>query len=272
MRFPSGAGADTSRILRVVTLTLIGILMATCGTVPPSTVDQLDGNSWEMTSVREDDVLRSPHPTTIAVLTVSGGQVHGYTGCNHFRARVTASGDSMRIDEIALTGSACDPSHVDQGDAFVRALRSVSRYVVSDEQLVLADSAGTPQLEFRPADPLPLTGITWRLEWYGEGTAPLDGADISLVVRDDVTLIGVSGCNQYAADYTVDSSRIAIDNLVRTEMACSEPDGVMDQEADYLAVLHRAASYSTDLTDLELLDSDGIPIAEFVFGGRHRTG
>ncbi len=53
-------------------------------------------------------------------------------------------------------------------------------------------------------------------------------------------------------------------------MACSEPDGVMDQEAEYLAVLQRAASYSTDLTDLELFDSNGVPIAEFVFGGRHR--
>jgi hypothetical protein len=44
----------------------------------------------------------------------------------------------------------------------------------------------------------------------------------------------------------------------------------MTQEADYLSALLSAAGFSTSLTGLELLDSEGNAVAEYRFSGAIR--
>jgi heat shock protein HslJ len=46
-------------------------------------------------------------------------------------------------------------------------------------------------------------------------------------------------------------------------MACDQPEGVMDQEAQYLAALQSAATYSIEGNRLELRTADDAMAADF---------
>ncbi|MDH3260493.1 MAG: META domain-containing protein [Acidimicrobiia bacterium] len=153
----------------------------------------------------------------------------------------------------------------------IQALQTSKRFNLSNDRLELTDAGGTVQLHFRPATLLPLAGITWRLASYSAGTSPVDGTEISLAFRTDRTLTGIAGCNDYSADYEVNADQLILGPITHTEKACLEPDGVMNQETDYLNTIRQTASFTTTLTGLELLDSRGIPIAEYQFGGRIRN-
>ena len=50
---------------------------------------------------------------------------------------------------------------------------------------------------------------------------------------------------------------IEIEPPAGTKKACGEPDGVMEQEAAYLAALPTAVSYRLAGSVLELIDADG---------------
>ena len=58
-------------------------------------------------------------------------------------------------------------------------------------------------------------------------------------------MAGSAGCNQYNAGYTLgpDAGAISISPAASTRMFCSEPAGVMEQEAEFLAALQSAARY-----------------------------
>ncbi len=93
---------------------------------------------------------------------------------------------------------------------------------------------------------------------------------ISLAFHADGTLVGLTGCNEYFADYRVTGSELAIDDLANTERACLDPAGVMVQESDYLRVFRQAGAFDTSLTGLQLLTADGDLLAEYRYGGRIR--
>jgi heat shock protein HslJ len=61
---------------------------------------------------------------------------------------------------------------------------------------------------------------------------------------------GSGGCNDYGASYTGDGSSLAVTEVIRTEMACLEPAGIMEQEQryfDYLADVASAQIYGDQL-------------------------
>lgn len=255
----------------VVVLSLSVVLGVACGQGETATRDPLAGTKWEITSVWDGGVTTPTHPNTIATLVFVDGSAGGSTGCNRFSSAYSVDGDAITFREPVVTGSACDPEHAGQGDAVIQALQAAKRFAMSDQQLELADAGGTVQLQLRPAGVLPLEGITWWLVWYGNGTSPFDGTDISLTFRTEGTLTGIAGCNDYSADYRIRDDQLSIEAVTHTEKACLEPDGVMNQEADYLEAIRQSASFTTTLTGLELLDADGNPIAEYRFGGRIRN-
>ena len=73
-----------------------------------------------------------------------------------------------------------------------------------------------------------LDGTSWKLLSYGE-RIPLEGRAITA----DFTaseISGSSGCNHYFGRYQVKGNRISIKSLAWTEMACLDPEGIMEQE------------------------------------------
>jgi len=246
------------------------VATAACGEGADATGNPLEGSKWEMTWVRDGDALVSANPTTIATAVFADGQAFGSTGCNGYGFSYAIDGNSITFKDRVLSGSACNPDYVEQGDAFIQAMQAAQRFVLSGDDLELTDAAGDAQVVFRPATELPLTWVDWQLVWYGGGTSPLAGTQISLAFRDDGTLIGIAGCNSYSAPYQTDGSSLVIGDVTQTAIGCLEPDGIMTQENDYLSALQQAVTFMTSLTSLELLDDEGNPVAEYGFGGRLR--
>ena len=70
-------------------------------------------------------------------------------------------------------------------------------------------------------------------------------------------------CNQYGGGpdtgkySATDKGRLEILMLAVTVQLCSEPEGLMEQEARYIAALQGAAAYRMTQDRLEIADADG---------------
>ncbi len=89
----------------------------------------------------------------------------------------------------------------------------------------------------------------WVLQSYGEfGNLEDVLTDTEITaefVSSEGTVEGSAGCNSYSGSYEVKNSQLSIPGpIAATEMYCMEPEGVMDQERQYLEILQAAESYS----------------------------
>ncbi len=95
----------------------------------------------------------------------------------------------------------------------------------------------------------------WLLESLN-GTEVLAGSQITADFNDP-EVVGSAGCNRYFADYTRTATEINIGPAGVTRMACQEPQGVMEQEAAYLALLEQGATYQIADSKLEIANEAG---------------
>ena len=65
-------------------------------------------------------------------------------------------------------------------------------------------------------------------------------------------MTGSAGCNNYFGPYQVSGNNITISPPGATTLACAEPEGVMEQEAQFLNALPSAATFVLDGNSLEL--------------------
>ncbi len=110
-----------------------------------------------------------------------------------------------------------------------------------------------------------LEGETWVADQLDTGSGlshPLPGTVLTAVF-DDGSLNGTAGCNTYFTSYVLDGGSIGVGPIGSTRAFCSDPDGVMDQESAYLALLERANRYERDDDHLTLLDGDTVLISYF---------
>ena len=96
-------------------------------------------------------------------------------------------------------------------------------------------------------EPAGLEDKTWVLESYGEEgslQAVLTGTEITALFDSaEGRVRGSAGCNSYFGDYQVSKNKLSIPMMAHTEMYCLEPEGVMEQETQYLKILQTAESY-----------------------------
>ncbi len=97
----------------------------------------------------------------------------------------------------------------------------------------------------------------WVLQSYGEfGNLEDVLTDTEITaefVSSEGTVEGSAGCNSYSGSYAVEDSQLSIPGpIAATEMYCMEPEGVMDQEQDYLEILQAAKSYSVEDGELQI--------------------
>jgi heat shock protein HslJ len=146
------------------------------------------------------------------------------------------------------------------------------------------------------ADPSSLEGVPWVLV----SGVDVDGweAVAPSLTFEDGQASGSSGCNQFSGSYTVDGSSLELamtamgcpppadeverasmdalqgtagwrlegEELSSTKMACPEPEGVMDQEAAYLAALPTAVGFRVSGGMLELLSAEGTAVVTYTRG------
>ena len=111
------------------------------------------------------------------------------------------------------------------------------------------------------AEPKSLTGNLWQVISYNNGkeavVSVILGIELTALFDEQGQLSGSAGCNNYTAAYEVEGGNITIGPAATTRMMCSDPEGIMDQETEYLAALEMAASYEFEDDRLILLDAEG---------------
>jgi heat shock protein HslJ len=104
-----------------------------------------------------------------------------------------------------------------------------------------------------PTDATPAVSLVdpaWRVTSIA-GQPVLSGTTITAEFSADERVAGSAGCNRYFGSAKATAGTIAMGPFGATLMACS-PDGVMTQEARYLAALQAAKSYAISGDELRL--------------------
>lgn len=121
-----------------------------------------------------------------------------------------------------------------------------------------------PQTPFSPQVSTNLAGRQWSLEMYRDGSGKwvdvLPDTTITLVLNDGQGK-GSAGCNNYFASYEISPDTLTFGMVAATEMWRQTPEGVMDQESAFLAMLNSVASYQSEGDKFMMLDAAGTTLA-----------
>ena len=115
----------------------------------------------------------------------------------------------------------------------------------------------------------PLAGTRWQVaslsdaEVGGVGLV-LPGTTLTMAFDSTGKVNGSSGCNTYSASYLVEGSQLAFTPPTGTNILCSTPDGIMEQEAAFLELLPEIGGYSIEGNSLYLKNATGTVVAELV--------
>jgi heat shock protein HslJ len=116
--------------------------------------------------------------------------------------------------------------------------------------------------EATPEEAPSLTGTEWVLVLINN-REPVQGAEVTLSF-DGTTAGGTAACNSYGGDYTTGpGGTISFGEIVQTLMLCTEPEGIMDLEEEYIDTLNQAESYRVINDRMEIQDQAGSVILEF---------
>jgi heat shock protein HslJ len=247
------------RIIIFLTICTGVIILAACSSPGSS----LTGKVWALTELKGAPLTAG---VGISAQFTSDGKVSGSAGCNRYTGTYTVSSNSITFSSMATTMMMCDESVMAQESAYLSALGEAKTYTVKGDQLTLAGSDKTSIAVYK-AESQDLSDTSWEATAYNNGKQAvigvLEGTTLTADFGKDGTLSGNSGCNTYSGGYKVNGDQITIGPLASTMMACSDPAGVMDQEAQYLAALQSAATYQIEGNVLQLRTKDDAMAAVF---------
>ncbi len=133
------------------------------------------------------------------------------------------------------------------------------------KQRAPATEAPAPSPEGPKAPPTPLDGTRWQLRSYrgsdGESRPPLEGSVPTARFRAGRIITGATGCNTFTAGYTYDAGDMTVSQPAASRMACPQPQ--MEQDAAYLAALHRVAHFTLSDDTLTLTDVRGVALLTY---------
>jgi heat shock protein HslJ len=100
----------------------------------------------------------------------------------------------------------------------------------------------------------PLKGTSWRLVTLG-GAGLVPGTQITATFEEGQ--VHGQACNSYGGSYKVSGDKLTLSDLYMTEMACLEPQGVMEQERQYLEMLGMAQTFKLSGGQLQVFSAGG---------------
>jgi heat shock protein HslJ len=100
-----------------------------------------------------------------------------------------------------------------------------------------------------------LEGTSWDL-FAVRKTTILEGTQFTLAFEGG-QVNGNAGCNRYFGSYEIVGNQISFSGIGMTEMACLDPEGLMEQEIYLLAFLGDIMRYDLDERQLFLFRADG---------------
>lgn len=232
------------------------LLLAACNATGQSG-GNLEGQLWEVQSyLNNQGEMVAPLPDTSLTSLFQEGTVNGSAGCNNYFGSYTLDGAKITFGPLGSTQMFCEPAEkMQQEGDFLAALQQVASFKVGAEKLELMDQAGKVVLVYQPAVSASLVGTNWLLVNYNNGQEAVVGVladtELTALFAEDGSLSGSAGCNNFTTSYKTDGNKIEIGLPASTMMMCAEPEGVMEQEAAYLAALAKAATYEIRQNQLE---------------------
>jgi heat shock protein HslJ len=243
----------------------VGIMfLAACTSSGAKQGGDLTGKVWALTELKGNPPVAG---TGISAEFTADGKVAGSAGCNRYSGTYTVSGSNITFStQMAMTMMMCEQAVMDQETAYMQALSEAKSFAVTGDQLTLSGGDGNPLAVYK-AQSQDLAGSNWEVSAYNNGkqavVGVLEGTTLTASFGTDGNLSGNSGCNTFSGAYKVTGDQITIGPLASTMMMCSEPEGVMDQEGQYLAALQSAAKYQIEGNVLQLRTSDDALAAMF---------
>ena len=153
---------------------------------------------------------------------------------------------------------ACPEAVANQANTFQSMLIAADEYEVRGTQLTLFEDSQVSATFIVASQQL--AGTQWQVIAYNNGreavTSLLLGTDIAVQFEEDGQVSGNAGCNDFFGPFETADGAITIGVLGSTMRACADPAGVMQQEAEFLAALESAATYTVEGNFLEMRDAD----------------
>jgi len=196
------------------------------------------------------------------------GEVNGTAGCNNYFGPYEVDGNSLTIGPLGSTMMMCiQDDTATQETAFLANLGNVASYDIVNNQLQLIDADGNTILVFNVEQSIPLVGTEWKVTAYNNGqeavVSVLADSEMTALFDENGLVSGSAGCNNYRASFETSAETITIGPAASTRKLCPAPEGIMDQEALYLAALEMAATYEIDGSRLDMYDVDGARVVQF---------
>jgi heat shock protein HslJ len=282
----SGRASDLSGARKRVRVSRRGVgvfagsalaLLAGGAALPAAAQSTLEGTPWLAvfiagTGGRLVPVLLGTDVTA----TFQGGRVSGSAGCNTYTAGYTLNdptAGSLRISPAAGTQMFCadPPGVMDQEAAYLGALQRTGRFSTAGNLLLLQTAGGLVLTVYVPRPQPSLEGTEWTVINFNTTqavTSPILGTEITAGF-DGGRISGSAGCNRYTAGYTVTpgSDAMSISPPASTRALCTEPPGIMEQEAAYLAALPTVQTHRMEGGNLVLERDGGIRVATLAPAG-----
>jgi heat shock protein HslJ len=115
-------------------------------------------------------------------------------------------------------------------------------------------AAPKPPIE-TPA-PNPLAGTRWTVANFNNGKGAvagvIEGTTLTMDFGTSGRVEGKAGCNTYFATYSASGNALTVGQPGATSMMCETPEGVMQQEQQYLAALQSAATFNLSGDQLQI--------------------
>lgn len=116
-------------------------------------------------------------------------------------------------------------------------------------------------------EPVTLVGTSWTVSAYSTGEpelrTPIEGSGLIAEFGEDGNVSGSAGCNSYSGTYEISGETVEFGEMISTLMACIEPEGIMEQEADFFNAMKNAERFQLQGDLLVLFDSQGNRLVEF---------
>lgn len=229
---------------------------------PPAATEpsqNITGAVWKWTTSQFSDgkTTTPSDPNQYLVEFLADGTVGIKADCNQVGGSYTLDGNNLTIALGPSTLVACPEGSLDS--EYLRQLGLVSSYFIKDGKLILEFKFDSGSMTFEASAPQGLAGTTWDIISINNGkeavVSVIQGTKLTLAFGMDGRVSGNAGCNTFSGSYTSENGGLNIGPLASTRIACAEPAGVMEQEAQYLAALQLAATYRIAGNTLTIRDA-----------------
>lgn len=253
---------------KLAILTLASVLAACASTRGAAKAPGLDGTAWTLAALPGRTLVEN----TSVTLQFEDGRVSGSDGCNRFSGGYTVAGSALEISpQMATTMMACEPHVSEQAQAFVSALKNTRSRRTQDGRLELLAADGRLAAALS-AQSHSLAGTSWEVTGFDNGRQAVVslvlGSAMTLELGSDGSASGSAGCNRYNSRFQADGTKLTFEPAASTRKMCVQPEGVMEQEQQFLAALATVTTARIEGDRLELRTAGGALAATLSRSGR----